>query len=225
MLCKYKNFILLCQWFDFLQYLSNISSTNSKELCLIKALFFWVEATSIYWMETLPQIWLSSSSGLFFWVKIKLEKNVCFYLMQKIKSRNLHHPGCSDRSTHKTVGVQGAFTSGCTLYVTAVPGARPKTATVTLRCAHHLSHWETKESRLNRGHQHAHVCVCLCVCVVVFGSLWSLGNGLDTHRSDTGPCLGPSSNLHRICDMDLRDGERSKLLKQIEETILKFGDV
>lgn len=70
-----------------------------------------------------------------------------------------------------------------------------------------------------------HVYVCVCVRVVVFGSLWGLRNGLCTHRSDTGPCLGPSSNLHRICDMDLRDRERSKLLKQIGETIVKFGDV
>ena len=44
------------------------------------------------------------------------------------------------QSTYETVHVQRAFTSRCTLYVTAVPGACPKTAAVTLWSAHCLSH-------------------------------------------------------------------------------------
>lgn len=210
-----KNLIWLSTWFYFLRCFA-VQFTNSKEFGFfeLKLHIFtgWKPFPRFDWVHPIDYFLSENKMG---------KKCVCFYLMRELKSRNLHHPGCSDRSTYKTVSIHRAFTSGCTLYVTAVPRARPKTATVTLWCTHHLCHWETKENRLNRGHRHARV----CVCVVVFDSLWCLKNGLDTHRSDTGPCLVPSSNLHRICDMDLRDGERSKWLKRIEETILKFGDV
>lgn len=52
-------------------------------------------------------------------------------------------------TTHEAVGVQRAFASRCTLDVAAVPGARPEAATVTLRSAHHLSHWGTGENGLD----------------------------------------------------------------------------
>lgn len=119
-------------------------------------------------------------------------------------------------STYKTVSVQGAFTSSRTFDVTAVPGACSKTAAITLRSAHRLSHWETQE---NRVEQRSAMCMS-GYCVIVFASpslCWERRSGrrrrewrnsepeqLGTHRSDTGSCLAPSSNLHRICDMGLR---------------------
>lgn len=147
------------------------------------------------------------------------------------------------RSTYKTVHVQRAFTSRCTLYVTAVPGARPKTAAITLWSAHRLSHWDTQERRVEqRSPMRTCVCVvslCLCVCISVYFCLWretfweEKGGGgggerenrerksgrkreteqLDTHRSDIGPYLAPSSNLRKICGMGLKerkDRERQK---------------
>lgn len=52
-------------------------------------------------------------------------------------------------TTHEAVGVQRAFASRRTLDVAAVPRAGPEAATVTLRSAHHLSHWGTGENGLD----------------------------------------------------------------------------
>lgn len=71
------------------------------------------------------------------------------------------------RCTYKTVDIQRAFASRCTLYVTAVPGAGPKTAAITLWSAHRLSHWDTQEDRLNRGHQCARVYAVLLHCLKI----------------------------------------------------------
>lgn len=138
-------------------------------------------------------------------------------------------------STYKTVQVQRAFTSRCTLYVTAVPGARPKTTAITLRGTHRLSHWDTQKRWVE---QRSPMCMCVC-CVYVGASHSSLCNfvneerlwwerrrreikhreksgrkreteQLGTHRSDIGPYLAPSSNLHKICGMGLREQREGK---------------
>ena len=82
------------------------------------------------------------------------------------RRHNIQEAVYAKRSTYKAVDVQRAFTSCCTLYVTAVPGARPKTAAITLRSAHRLSHWDTQERRVEQRSA-VSVCVCACVCVCV----------------------------------------------------------
>lgn len=102
----------------------------------------------------IDKIWLKSTSVileafLFLSMCITMESNVignlinlrfivckvclCPYFISGFLQKGRH-------STYKTVYVQRAFASRCTLYVTAVPGARPKTAAVTLWSAHRLSH-------------------------------------------------------------------------------------
>lgn len=72
------------------------------------------------------------------------------------------------QSTYKTVYIQRAFTSCCTLYVTAVPGARPETTAIALRSAHRLSHWDTQE---RAGWTEVTSVQCVCVlCLYVCAS-------------------------------------------------------
>lgn len=113
-----------------------------------------------------------------------------------------------------------------------VPKQRP------LHCgAHTVLVTEThRRDELNGGHQCACVfIVCLSLCVSVYFCLWretvseekegrrrrerkyreeiSETEQLGPHRSDIGPHLAPSSNLHTTCGMALRERREAALIR------------